>query len=180
MTSNEGKALDAVVKWLEQREGENRADVRCPERDGCGPPVDLRLRLGLREHAFEHTRIEPFTGEIGQSKKFTELVEPLKALSGTLPGKALYRLTFPTDVDLGGSKKFEEILKAFIPWVREKAECLNKRAMNRSPEELSAHHLVCIPGYSAWLPVPSYLVPSGIQIHFTGVSRCPIGASVCT
>ena len=40
--NNEGKVCDAVVRFLEMRTGETRTDIRHPENDGVGPPVDLR------------------------------------------------------------------------------------------------------------------------------------------
>ena len=51
MTSkgNERKACDAVLRLLEQRSGRRRGDMRYPEEDGRGPPVDLRVRLGREE-----------------------------------------------------------------------------------------------------------------------------------
>ena len=79
MASNEGKTLDAVVRLIEQRDGQNRADVRRPEQDHSDPrTVDLCLRLGSLEYAFEHTRIEPFTGQISQDRKFAKLIELLE------------------------------------------------------------------------------------------------------
>ena len=41
---NEGKVCDAVVRVLEMRTGEIRTDIRHPEKDGVGPPVDLSGR----------------------------------------------------------------------------------------------------------------------------------------
>ena len=38
ISKKEGKACDAVVRLLEMRTGEARADIRHPERDGIGPP----------------------------------------------------------------------------------------------------------------------------------------------
>ena len=55
VANNEGKVCDAVVRVLEKWTGSARTDVRHPEKDGVGPPVDLRLKLGAREYAIEHT-----------------------------------------------------------------------------------------------------------------------------
>ena len=88
MTGNarERKACDAVLRLLEHRSGQRHGDMRFPENDGRGPPVDLRVRLGREEYAFEHTQIEPFTENIRTGIRFSQLVRPIeKALDGTLP-----------------------------------------------------------------------------------------------
>lgn len=40
---NQDMACEAVLRFLERRSGYNRSDVRFPEKDGNGPPVELRL-----------------------------------------------------------------------------------------------------------------------------------------
>ncbi len=71
------------------RTGETRADIRHPEKDGVGPPVDLRLKLGVQEYAIEHTRIEPFENQIKTGVVFKEINDCIKRrLSDTLPGSA--------------------------------------------------------------------------------------------
>ena len=57
---NEGKVCDAVVRFIEKRTGAIRTQIRYPERDGVGPPVELRLKLDAQEYAIEHTQIESF------------------------------------------------------------------------------------------------------------------------
>ena len=42
---NEGKACDAIVRLLEKWTGETRVGIRHPEKDGDGPPVELRLKF---------------------------------------------------------------------------------------------------------------------------------------
>lgn len=55
---NEGRACDAVIQWLERRCDSSRHDLRWPESDGVGPPVELRLFISDTEYAIEHTVIE--------------------------------------------------------------------------------------------------------------------------
>jgi hypothetical protein len=61
---NEGKACDAVVRWIEQREGSSRVQVSFPEAEGHPAPVELTCVIGNHRFAFEHTGIEPFEGQI--------------------------------------------------------------------------------------------------------------------
>ncbi len=83
---NEGKVCDAVVKLLEKRTGKVRADISHPEKNGIGPPVDLRLKLGTQSYAIEHTQIEAFEGQIQTGEEFGQFTNPvLDELSGTLP-----------------------------------------------------------------------------------------------
>ena len=95
---NEGKACDAVVRWLEERTGTTRTDVCAPEKCKIGPSVELRLFLGSQEFAFEHTLTEPFSHYFKTSKTFMEIAEPIeRAVSGKLPGPAYFYLLVPTD-----------------------------------------------------------------------------------
>ena len=133
MTSdvNERKACDAVLRVLEQRSGHRRAELRFPEEDGRGPPVDLRVRLGNREYAFEHTRIEPFTHYIRTGTRFSQLVRPIEeALEGTLPGPAEYVLRFPLDPSLHASgARFTAQVTALIGCIRTEAAFLYQRTL---------------------------------------------------
>ena len=51
---NEGKACDAIVRLLEMRTGETRANNRHPQKDCVGTPVDLHLTLGVRGYTMAH------------------------------------------------------------------------------------------------------------------------------
>ena len=140
MSTNEGKACDAVLRLLERRSCEPRADLRFPDRDRVGPPVELRARLGAQEYAIEHTRIEPFPGQIRTGKQFSQLVAPVQeAVSGTLPGPAYYELLFPLDPSLNEpSHRLVEHVETLVHWVRKEAGPLYMRsraalASERSP-----------------------------------------------
>ena len=131
--NNEGKACDAVIRLLEDRAGQTRADVAHPEKDGTGPPVELRLRLGTQSYAIEHTRIEAFAGQIGAEVRFQQIVRPvIDALSGTLPKPGVYYLHFPTNARLRvKANDLPRLQSDFIEWVREHAERLH----NKNPEQ---------------------------------------------
>ncbi len=73
-TNYEGKACDAVVKAIERRTGLIHTQVRRPEVDRVGPPVDLRFQLDNQEYAMEHTPVEPFEDRIKMEGARTVLV----------------------------------------------------------------------------------------------------------
>ena len=127
--NNEGKACDAVVKLLEKRTRKDRADIYHPEKNGIGPPVELRLKLGTQSYAIEHTRIEAFEGQIHTSEKLGRFIYPvINELSGTLPGPAVYDLYFPTNAHLGvRANQRDKIRSDFVEWVREHAQCLHEK-----------------------------------------------------
>lgn len=53
MASNETDLCELVIVLFEKRLGATRADVTHPEKDGSGPPVECRLRIGATRFAFE-------------------------------------------------------------------------------------------------------------------------------
>ncbi len=127
--SNEGKACDAVVKAIEQRTGEARKDIRLPEKDREGPPVELRLKIGPQEYAIEHTQIEAFEEQIGRGVLLERLVGPVEeALCGKLSGPGYYSMTFPSDCGRGLDKfNFRKCQQSLEVWVRDNAQCLFDR-----------------------------------------------------
>jgi hypothetical protein len=131
--SNQGKACDVVVRLLEARTGEARADISHPEKDGTSHPVDLRLRLGTQNYAIEHTQIEAFAGQIRMEKGLVELVGPVvDELSGNLPKPGVYHLYFPTDARVGvKADELRRIQRDFVQWVREHAQHLHGRTPDR-------------------------------------------------
>ncbi len=135
--NNEGKACDAVVKLLEKRTGKDRADISLPEKNGIGPPVDLRLKLGTQSYAIEHTRIEAFADQIHTAEKFGQFIIPvINELSGTLPGPGFYNLYFPTNARLRVQpNQLDKIRSDFTEWVRENAQRLHEKNPDRPTRE---------------------------------------------
>ncbi|MDF2366308.1 hypothetical protein [Sneathiella sp.] len=127
--SNEGKACDAVVRFLEKETGENRANLKRPEKTNEDPPVELRLDLGPKNYAFEHTRIEAFSGQIQGEKEFGQFILPIRdELSGNLPGSAVYYLNFPTNARPNiKARHLEGMKRDFTEWVLDAARRLNER-----------------------------------------------------
>lgn len=129
---SEGKVCDAVVRCIEQRTGETRTAIRRPEKEGVDPPVDLRLKLGTREYAIEHTQIEAFTGQIRGDAGYVQLIEPvIDEVSGMLPGPAHYELILPIETHVGvKTAELDRIRRDLITWVRAKAQCLYERNLD--------------------------------------------------
>src|SRR3546814_9475766 len=79
VAKNEAGLCEAVIRLLEADVGACRHDVRFPEVDGIGPPVECRFGLGQRRYAIEHTLLEPFANHIRTGAEFAELVRPVEA-----------------------------------------------------------------------------------------------------
>ena len=127
MTSNEGKVCDAVVKVLEQQTGTTREDIRRPELDGSGPPVELRLQLGAQGYVIEHTLIEAFERQTLAGVSFQNFIDPIEhELSDELPGPARYTMLFPIDLFPGGqsTKQRHRLQGNLAEWIRIKAPVL--------------------------------------------------------
>ena len=132
MVSNEGKTCDAIVRFIEHCRCEVRADVRRPENDQVGPPVDFRLRIGPVEYALEHTIVEAFEDQISTGVALEFFAPVKRALSGKLPGSGTYRVQFPTDPRFGVSKdKLKCLQESLITWILKTARALQERARGK-------------------------------------------------
>ena len=126
---NEGKACDAVVRLLEKRTGETRTDIRHPDRDGVGPPVDLRLNLGNQEYAIEHTRIERYKNQIEAEFVANRIIcHIMENIPDPFPSPAYYEIQFPIDVSLPkGKAKCNRALDNLVEWTRTNEQILRER-----------------------------------------------------
>ena len=132
--NNGGKVCDAVVRALEKWTGETRADIRHPDKNGSGPPVDLRLKLGTQEYAIEHTRIESFENQIGTVVVANQIILHIKEdIIDPFACPAYYELQFPIDVSLPKRKARRDLaLMELVEWVRANERTLRDRNSNRS------------------------------------------------
>ena len=71
---HEGKACDAVVRYLERREGAARANLRFPERERHPASVELLCTIGGHLFALEHTGIEPFAGYMQLQREAARII----------------------------------------------------------------------------------------------------------
>jgi hypothetical protein len=138
MADNEQALCEALIRILEEDFDLQRSDVTYPEDDHSGPPVEMRLRLGARRFAIEHTLIEPFPLAIRTGKWFHELTaEIAAALNGAMPPPGTYRLVFPVHPTEGKPRRTHAALRARImQWVREAGDELH----GECPERLDRHH----------------------------------------
>ena len=127
--NNEGKVCDAVVRALEKWTDERRADIRHPDKDEVGPPVDLRLKLGTQEYAIEHTRIESHENQIGTVAVVKRIICHIKKnIPDPFPSPAYYELQFPIDVSLPkGKAKRDRALNNLVEWIRANEQILRDR-----------------------------------------------------
>ena len=154
MSGNEGRACDAVLRVLERRSGETRSEVRRPERDGIGPPVDLRARLGAQECAFEHSLIEPFEGAVRTGILFSRLLDPVhREVDGRLPGPAWYWLSLPLDPSLGApGRELRSSQRVLSEWILSEAGELYRRSLavlerDSFPRDFQASVEADLPGF---------------------------------
>lgn len=138
MADNEQALCEALIRIFEEDLNLQRSDVTYPEDDHSGPPVEIRLRLGARRFAIEHTLIEPFPRAIQTGKWFQELTAEIEAeLNGAMPPPGTYRLVFPVHPTEGKPRRTHTALrKRIMQWVREAGEQLH----GECPERLDRHH----------------------------------------
>ena len=105
------------------RQVKSRAEISHPEKEGVGPPVDLRLQLGNQHYAIEHTRVESFDNQIKAGISIRELKQYIKErFTDSLPGPVYYELQVPMDVCLPEKRKDRErMLNTLDKWIRESA-----------------------------------------------------------
>lgn len=152
--SNQGKVCDAVLRVLEQRTGEARADVSHPEKNAIGPPVELRFTLGTQSYAIEHTQIEAFSHQIRTEEEFGQLILPVvNKISGTLPKPGVYYVYFPTDANVGvRANELPRIQASLADWIRKHAKLLHAEyptmpTRDRNPRGVDKHVCERPPGF---------------------------------
>ena len=133
ISDREGKCCDAVVRQLERATGAQRTSVTHPESTRDGPLVDLRVTLGGREHAFEHTRILPFGDRIEVARAYQDIRACLEEwFREPLPGDAFYELHLPLAVTrLGLGRRGERRRQSLRLWIQSAVDELQARAPGR-------------------------------------------------
>jgi hypothetical protein len=102
LTFHEGKACDAVLRRIVERERQSITDPSRPEMDRSGPPIDLVCKIGGKLFAFEHTGIEPFEGHIQLDAQAATYLKPIEeALAEQLRPQERADVTIPWNAFLG-------------------------------------------------------------------------------
>lgn len=140
MRKNEQALCEAVIRRFEKHEHAVRTDVTHPEKDGSGPPVEVRFRLGSVRYAIEHTLVEPFEKSIEWGAEFEAFArEIVDTLDGSMPSPGIYDLVFPIHPTRGQHRRRHPALRAaIIEWVRAMAfemfeECPTRPDRERRP-----------------------------------------------
>jgi len=127
---NEGNACDAVVRHIGLSTGEKRSCLRLPKKDGDGPPVDLRLKVGERDYAIEHTLLQPHENRMKDGAAFRKISKFIRGqIREPLPGQAYYELHIPIHITLPkGKKKRDKAFADLADWIRNTAKQLHEGA----------------------------------------------------
>jgi len=127
--TNEGKACDAVIRYLENREGQERSNLKALETHHPAP-VELICNIGRQLYAFEHTAIEPFEGCLQENAEEEKHYKPITdALCNALPTDSFFELHLPAKVFQGlKERSVESIQEAIIEWVRKTGPALEARS----------------------------------------------------
>jgi hypothetical protein len=138
--SNEGKACDAIIRILEERTGEMRANVRRSENTQGIPPVEVDFQLGEDHFALEHTMLQTFAKQTYSAKQFYDLaLDVVEKLSGQLPKPGAYKLSFPTFTTVGKSMSLERARAVLRQWVVSAASELHAAHPERRPRNYEPH-----------------------------------------
>jgi hypothetical protein len=129
--SRELRACDAVARCLEDIAGSNRVCAHCPQELAKGQSaVDYAFDLAGVPHAFEHTVVEAFDGQLRTDQHFGRFVEPVvNALARQLPGNGYFVLEFSIDPSTGMKPKAISNWQAeIIAWTKAAAHDLSEEA----------------------------------------------------
>lgn len=138
---NEEALCEALIELLEEEFEAKRRDVTYPERDGSGPPVEIRLKIGDRRIAIEHTLIEPFPKAIQTGMEFVELTAAIeKQLHGSMPRPGTYTLVFPVHPTDGRHRReHDQLRERIIAWIIQARTLLHAECPARKDRDHSPH-----------------------------------------
>jgi hypothetical protein len=123
---NEGKAIDAVIRRIEERDRCSRQDDGWSP-DDLGDPdperrVDYVCTVGDRLYAFEHTGIEPFGNQIEMEVRNRTLFEPIIERFSKRSDGEFWELYFPIDASLRlRGRKVKQVSDALSRWIERNA-----------------------------------------------------------
>jgi hypothetical protein len=150
----EGKACDAVLRWIEAREGSSCRDLQ--RHDHAADPkarIELTCTVGGSLFALEHSLVEPFEGHAVANRALLNLQSELRSrLTGQIPAEDTLRLFVPGKALLGiKNKKLAAIFDAIAAHVIETVPSMPAATFGDDVRGL--------------VPVTLKGVPFGIQLH---------------
>ncbi len=125
---NEGKALDAVLRFIEARDNALRKndgwspdDPKEPDPDPLRR-VDYVCTVGRLLYAFEHTRIEPFIDQIELGVQNQNLFDPIIERFDHRSDREFWELIVPVDASAGLTvNDVGPVQDALIKWIETNA-----------------------------------------------------------
>jgi hypothetical protein len=120
---NEGKAIDAVLRRIEERDKSGRHNHGHSPDDMSHPDpkrrVDYVCTVGERLYAFEHTGIEPFGNQIEMEVRNRALFEPvIKRFNNTRSDNEFWELYHPVEASVGlRGREVNRVSTALINWI---------------------------------------------------------------
>jgi hypothetical protein len=160
---NEGRACDAVLRFLEARDGAQRQAVCFPERESHEYPVELACHIKGQLYALEHTGIEPFTGHVQVDAEAKRRIQPLvERVAARLPQTQEFELQVPVDgLAVLRGKQLDDVHDTLADWIERIAPTLPIAPIGRYVRSPS----VLVPG----VPFPVRLhrmTPIGLPNNF--------------
>lgn len=116
---NEGRACDAVVRYLERRHGALRSNMRFPEQEQHSAPIEVAFNLSGTLFAMEHTSIEPFAGHTELQATAAVAVRPItQAVEGRLSPTEDFELHVPKGAfsELG-RRRLDAVHNLIAAWI---------------------------------------------------------------
>jgi hypothetical protein len=123
---NEGKALDAVLRFIEARDHAPREnDGRSPDDLNDPDPqrrVDYVCTVGQTLYAFEHTGIEPFPNQIRLADHNHKLFDPIIGRFDHRADREVWDLYVPVEASAGlTGGEVGQVQNALIKWIEANA-----------------------------------------------------------
>ncbi len=124
---NEGKAVDAVIRLIEARQGCRRADDGwSPDDSDIDDPrrrVEYVITIGDRLFAIEHTGIEPFPDQVKMGLDNKALFAPILQRFDLRSDQEYWGLHFPVEASVGlKRKRIPKVQAAMIAWIEANAD----------------------------------------------------------
>lgn len=168
---NEGRACDAVIRYLERREGSIRSHVRFPELERHAAPIEVAFELAGKLVAMEHTGIEPFRGYAELQATAAIAFHPIvDAVEGRLSPSEDFELHLPAGALAGlGRKRLEEVHRLIAAWAISTGPSLSIAPMGRYDTSVQWTSIVGVPFKVKLHRMAGLVRPGSLQIvHVVG------------